>query len=182
MVAVRNDARWEQVEVFRKTAAQLLHERAGDALVAAAEDGHAASADLQLAGQHFRHGGFPGAADGQIPDADHRAPEFLGAEETAPVKSEPRLHGALVEAGETAEDEFQRVGPSALAAFENDINGVAFEAFENDPHGQASRVTPPLSAASTWTRASGSTDCRAAATGAGSPVVRQATADPDPLR
>ena len=168
--------------MFEELVAQALHEGAGDALVAATENGHAASAVLQFAGQHLGHRCFACAADGEVPDADHRATEFLGAQQTAAVESEPRLDGAFIQAGEAAEDKLEGVGASAFATLENDVDGVALEAFENDPHGQPSIVTPRLSAPSTWTRAAGRMPCMAAATGAGSVKVMQATADPDPLR
>ena len=133
--SVGDDARREDVEVFEEFVAQALHERAGHAFVAAAEDGDAASAILQLAGEHFGNGCLAGAADGEVADADYGAAEFLRTKDAAAVKGEPDLYGALVDFGESPEDEFEGIGASALAAFENDVDGVALEPFEDDAHG-----------------------------------------------
>ena len=180
--AVGNDAWREEVEVFEDFVAQSLCERTRDAFVPAAEDGHAASAALQFAGQHFRNGRLARPAHRQIPDADHGAAQFLRPEKASAVESEPDLHRLFVDFGEAAENELERVGPSAFAALKDDVDGIPLEPLENNSHGQDSTCVPRLSAPRTRTRADGSADCIAVATESGWSTVTQATAEPDPLK
>ena len=162
-VAVGNDARGEEVEMLEDAVAQALGKRAGDAFVAAAEDGDAPSAFLQLARQHFRHGRLTGSSNGEIADADNGTSDFLRAKNALSVEREARLHRAFIGEGEDTEHEFEGVGATTLAALEDDIDRVAFESLENDPH-QLTTFTPALSAPRTSVRAAGRTDCMAEAT------------------
>ena len=84
--AVRDDARREKVKVLEELVAQALHEGAGDALVAAAEDGHPPPATLQFPRQHFGDRCFARATDGEVAHADHRTAEFLGSQDAAAVE------------------------------------------------------------------------------------------------
>ena len=182
LLAVGDDTRREEVTVLEELVAQPLHEGAGDAFVAAAENGDPAPATLQFPRQHFGHGCLACAADGEISHAYHGTAEFLWSQDAAAVEAKTDLHGPFIKPGKATEDKLQCIGAASFAALEYDIDGVAFEPFEDDAHGQLSTATPWLSALRMRTRASGSTDCIAAATAPGSSSVRQATADPDPLR
>lgn len=134
LFAIRDDARWEQITIFKHLIAQALGEGAWDAFVSAAEDRDTASAILQFTGEHFGDGGFAGAADGKVADAGYGATDFLWAKNARAVEGEACLHGALVGVGEEAEEELEGIGASAFLAFEDDIHRVTFESFEENAH------------------------------------------------
>ena len=182
LFAIGDDTRREEVKVPEQLVAQPLHEGAGHAFVAAAENRHPAPATLQFPRQHFGHGCLACAADGKVSHTDHRTAEFLWSQDAAAVETKTDLDRPFIKPGKATEDKLQCVGAAAFAAFEDNIDRVALESFEDDAHGQLSTATPWLSALRMRTRASGRTDCMAAATALGSSSVTQDTADPDPLR
>jgi hypothetical protein len=60
---------------------------------------------LQHASQQDCQGRFPGAADSQITDADHRAGKFFGPQRTLVIKKIPHANGKPVRNGQDPEQE-----------------------------------------------------------------------------
>jgi hypothetical protein len=136
-VAVRNDARRNEVKVLKDFVAQAMDERARNAFVSPAENGNAATASMKFAGEHLRHGGFAGAADREVADAGDHTTELLRTYDTAAVKRQPCLHGTLVSCGQSPEDKLKSVGAPAFTTLEDHVYRIAFESFEQNAHGKS---------------------------------------------
>ena len=180
-LAVGNHTRHEQGFVFCQLVEKAEQEGARNALVAAAEDGHAASSLLERAGEHFDHRGFSGATNGQVPHADHQTSVRVAAKNAAAVEGQPGLHDEAINRGKPGEQPAQDVGAPPVAPFENDVDGKGFEAFDPASHGRMR--TPELSAPTSNTAAPGSpeADSMARAIFSVRRVVMQAIVEPEPL-
>ena len=105
-----------------------------DAFVAAAENGDAPPAGPQGAREFFHDRRLPGAADGQIADADDETAERALAKNAMPVKKQPKLHEPLVDERERIEKRAEKRGANAMAALEDNVDRELLEIFSALAH------------------------------------------------
>ena len=93
--AVRDDAGRGGVVAEKELVQQPFVERRRLGAVAAGEDGHVAALVAQFAGEFFDHGGFAGAADGEVADGDDLHAERRVAQDADVVEKAADLDGGL---------------------------------------------------------------------------------------
>jgi hypothetical protein len=102
-------------------------ERFGDGLIAAAEDGDAAAGFLEGAGEFFDNGGFAGAADGEVTDADDESADGVTAKDSVVIEAGAEAHDSGVDGGEEKEEGFEEDGAASGRPVEDDVGGELLE-------------------------------------------------------
>jgi hypothetical protein len=124
---VVDDAR---LEFSEPAAAQAPNERELFAFIPSAEDGHAAAAVLQLAGEPLDHRRLARAAYRQVAHAHDHDTELAGFAKARPVEPKARLHDPAKDPGEAVKKPPEQHGAFAEPALQDDVGGKLFEAIE----------------------------------------------------
>ena len=103
----------------------------GDGLVAATEDGNAAAGFLERSGEFFDDGGFAGAADGEVADADNQGADGVTAENGVVIKAGAEAHDAGVDGGEEKEERLEERGAATGRPVEDDVGGELLQWFQS---------------------------------------------------
>jgi hypothetical protein len=128
--SVRDDAGRGGSAAGEEAIGESGEERLGDGFVAAAEDGDPAAGFLEGAGEFFHDGGFAGAADSEVADADDEGADGVTAEDGIVIKAGAESHDAGVDGGEKKEEGFEKGGAAAGGAVEDDVRGKLLEGLE----------------------------------------------------
>jgi hypothetical protein len=128
--AVGNNAGWGGSAAGEKSVGESGEERFGNRLIAAAEDGDAATGLLQGAGEFFNDGGFTGSTDGEVANADDEGTDRVTADDGVVIKAGAEAHDAGVNRGEKQEERLKEGGAASGRAVENDVGGELLEGLE----------------------------------------------------
>jgi len=116
-------------------------ERFWPGLVAPAQDGDAPAGLLQGASELFDHGGFPGAADGEVPNADDEGTDRVTAEDGIVIEAGAEAHDAGVDGGEKKKEGLEEGGATAGRTIEDDVGGKLFQRFQSlQSHGLTMKI------------------------------------------
>jgi len=180
-LSIADDARDEDRLLFCELVHEAEQQRAGDALVAAAEDGDAPASFLEGSCQELDHRRLARAAHGQVPHADDEAAVGMAAKDAVSVEREPGANDAPVNEGQDPEQATEQIRAPAIPAVENDVDRKGFEPLDQSSHGRI--WTPELSAPTTAATAESSPDASimAFATFSGLLRVAHAIVEPEPL-
>jgi len=102
-------------------------ERFGNGFVATAKDGDATAGFLEGAGEFFDDGGFAGAADGEVADADDEGADGVAAEDGIVIKAGAEAHDPGVDGGEEKEKGLEEGSAASGGTVEDDIGGELLE-------------------------------------------------------
>ncbi|MCG3148560.1 MAG: hypothetical protein PCFJNLEI_02004 [Verrucomicrobiae bacterium] len=136
-LAVGDNFGWNFVFLKSDFGDDALPERAGDAFVAAGEDGNAAAGLLEGTGEDFYDRGFAGAADGEVTDADDLAAEGVVPEDAVAPEEMPELDDEFEEFGKGQKDAADKAGTEIVSASKDDVEDVLLDVFSPLPHGPA---------------------------------------------
>ena len=127
---VRDDARRGRGAAGEEAVGEAGEQGFGHGFVAAAEDGDAASGLLEGAGEFFDDGGFAGAPDGEVADADDEGTDGVTAKDGIVIKLGPGPHDARVNRGQKKQERFEEGGPASGGTVEDDVRGELLERLE----------------------------------------------------
>ena len=128
--AVGNNAGWGGSAAGEKSVGKSRKERFRDGLVAATENGDAATGFLERAGEFFNDGGFTGSTDGEVANADDEGTDRVTADDGVVIKAGAEAHDAGVNRGEKQEERLKEGGAASGRAVENDVGGELLEGLE----------------------------------------------------
>ena len=124
---VGNDAGWGRDTTGEEAIRKAGEERFWDGFVAAAKDGDASAGFLERAGELFDNGGFAGAADGQVANADDEGADGVTAKDGIVIKAGTEAHDAGIDGGEKKKERLEEGGAASGRPVEDDVGGELLE-------------------------------------------------------